>query len=119
MKSTNYLARFFCTLLCTFIGISAALASNTTQDNPLKQNKLSGIYFLIPRMMVVPYAGKTIETTAKRIVANLSIRETSNSTKATNTNNINNDGGMTTEAKSIACQAPACTPVTVIKTKSL
>lgn len=109
MKSTNYVARFFYTLLCTCIGISVAFASNTSENKHI----LSGIDFLIPRMIVAPYAGKTIETTAKLIVANLNYSNITNSTKVNSIVNAN------TGIKTVACQAPACTPVTITKTKSL
>ncbi|MFD2519507.1 hypothetical protein [Emticicia soli] len=113
MKSTNYLARFFCTLLCTFIGISVATASNTAPKKTLKEKMLSDIDFVAPHKIVVPYAGKTIETTAKLIVANLNYSNITNSTKVNSIVNAN------TGIKTVACQAPACTPVTITKTKSL
>jgi len=113
MKSTNYLARFFYTLLCTCIGISVAIASNTAQKKTLKQKMLSGIDFVAPHTIVVPYAGKTIESTAKLIVANLTNSNIANSTK------VNSTANAKTGIKTVACQAPACTPVTITKTKSL
>lgn len=113
MKSTNYLARFFCTLLCTCIGISVATASNTAENKALKEKIISGIDLVAPHKIVVPYAGKTIETTAKLIVANLNNGDVANSTKVNSIVNAN------TGTKIVACQAPACTPVTITKTKSL
>jgi len=113
MKSTKYLASFFCTLLCTSISISVAFASNTTEGKPINKHILLGIDLLTPRVIVVPYAGKTIETTAKLIGTNFNNGDVTNSAKVNSTVNAN------TDAKIVACQPPACTPFTIIKTKSL